>query len=90
MKLNEFFLIEGDPVFSPGNDYGKPEDVGQPEPEPQKRLQMLPPAVRTYVQEIERMCSKLVRHREGDPDLKEVVHKFLLELNKWMGEEGAQ
>lgn len=60
--------------------------MGQSPPaeEEAKRWHSMPKAVVGYIRDIERMCSKLVRHNETDPELKTFVHKFLLDLNKYM------
>ena len=89
MKLKEMFpLSEGplDPTFQNPSTPAAPQQAQQAPAV--KRQHTLPSAVQGYLTDIERMCSKLVRYREGDPELKGIVHKFLLDLNKWMGEEG--
>lgn len=58
-----------------------------PEQPEVSRWDQLPKAIQDHVEGIEAMCSKLLRRNDGDPELKEIVHKFLLDLSKYMGEE---
>lgn len=92
IKLENFFLVERGTTFKDPSELGPmPAAAGGgavEEPEEVNRLQSLPPGDAKKLQQIERMCHELAQSQEGDPDLKQVVHKFLLDLNKWMGEGG--
>lgn len=96
-KLTEIYRIKeapGDPAFKSPADLGKnapAQAFGQQqmpqEPPEVSRWDQLPKAIQDHVEGIESMCSKLLRRNDGDPELKEIVHKFLLDLSKYMGEE---
>lgn len=91
IKLENFFLVERGTTFKDPSELRTPVAPGAPaatvqEPEEVNRLQTLPPGDAKKLQQIERMCHELAQSQEGDPDLKQVVHKFLLDLNGWMGE----
>jgi hypothetical protein len=94
IKLKNFFLVEAGTTFKDPSELGPTPSVGGPgmtqgqKPQEVNRLQTLPASDAKKLQQIERMCHELAQTQEGDPDLKQVVHRFLLDLNKWMGEGG--
>lgn len=94
IRLERFFLVEAGTTFKSPDDLGQAQGMGGPQgqaaPEEQEvnRLQTLPPEDAKKLQEIETLCHELAQTQEGDPELKQVVHRFLLDLNKWMGEGG--
>lgn len=93
IKLEQFFLVERGTTFKDPSELGPapgaaPGMMQGQEPEEVNRLQTLPAGDAKKLQQIERMCHDLAQSQEGDPDLKQVVHRFLLDLNKWMGEGG--
>lgn len=92
IKLENFFLVERGTTFKDPSELGPAPAVGTmqgQEPQEVNRLQTLPPGDAKKLQQIERMCHELAQSQEGDPSLKQVVHKFLLDLNKWMDEDQA-
>lgn len=92
IKLENFFLTEVGTTFKAPSELGSAaQGAAAPAAAPQEppevnRLQTLPPGDAKKLQQIERMCHELAQSQEGDPSLKQVVHKFLLDLNQWMGE----
>jgi len=93
IKLENFFLVERGTTFKDPSELGPlpgaaPSMMQGQKPQEVNRLQTLPAADAKKLQQIERMCHELAQSQEGDPDLKQVVHRFLLDLNKWMGEGG--
>lgn len=96
MRLKDFFLGEAETTFkNPGkvgsgkqmDPYAAPVPPQIEEPEPPTKLDTLPPEIAELVQQIEADCSELVQSQGGDPELKEVVHAFLLKLSKWQASE---